>query len=219
MRKVRLRSSSATTRNAAVQVPNAISATAKNGADFSASAKNTSRNADRITKARMKAGPVMMAGMTRRAGDDHPISGFFFTSPACGERGRKNLPGFIFRSAVQSYVPRSRSRTASFQPTLSGAALECHALGRVARDAVEHGRDHLRGAQAHVLERLIDHQLLHHQLIHRHARHAGGKLFNLGIQIGGGHGFEHQTHLGRLAAVVTASPVSSMRLAFSAPRR
>src|SRR6478735_4496516 len=60
-RRVRSRSHSATSRNAAVQVENAISATAKNGADRSASAKNTSRNAESTTKARTKAGPVIAA--------------------------------------------------------------------------------------------------------------------------------------------------------------
>src|SRR5205823_1119467 len=50
------------------------------------------------------------------------------------------------------------------------ALLEGEALGAVAGDAVEDGRDHLRRGESHVLVGLVDQELLHHQLVPGHTR-------------------------------------------------
>jgi hypothetical protein len=127
-------------------------------------------------------------------------------------------PGLIGRFSVQSKVPRSRSRTASFQPTCLGAVLEVDAFRRVAGDAVEDGGEHLRLLQPHRLDRLIDHQLLHHQLVDRNGRHALGERSTSRVEFGRRHRLQHEPDpLGFRPSIL--SPVNSMRLARSGPSR
>ena len=67
-------------------------------------------------------------------------------------------------------------------------------------DAVEHGRDHLRAHQAHVVERLVDHQLLHHELVLRHRRHPVRERVDLVVEPVGRNGFQHEAERRRFDA-------------------
>src|SRR5712691_3035995 len=70
------------------------------------------------------------------------------------------------------------------EPDRLTALLEGEALGAVARDAVEDGRDHLRRGEPHVVVGLVDHELLHHELVLGHARHALRPALDGLIEIG-----------------------------------
>ncbi len=82
-----------------------------------------------------------------------------------------------------------------------GIAAKPQALGRVAGDAVEQGREHLRLLEAHGLDGLVDDELLHHQLRGRHAGDAFGQRECRGVEFGRRHGQRGQPPVGGGAPV------------------
>ena len=115
------------------------------------------------------------------------------------------------------YRPEVAPLDGLVEPVRGGELLEPPALGRVPCDAVEQRGQDLRRLQAHVLVRLVDHELLHGQLIGGHPRDALGELVDPGVEPVGGD--DRARGPAAACSPLMVSPVSNMRLAFSGPSR
>src|SRR6185436_5346803 len=127
---------------------------------------------------------------------------------------------------ARSFAPLSgRDRLAAVAPfhgfmetVFRRVLLEPYALGRMPRDAVEQGRNHLRAGETHVFVGLVDHQFLHHQLVFWYARHAPGKRIDGLIEILRGYRLVDESHLLRgLAIYGIAGQQHALRLLCAQP--